>query len=128
MKRRTAREKALQALYSIDMSNAEVNATIHHVLNGQHEDEFLNELVHGVVNHKEEIDAKITPYLEKWTLDRLSYVDRNILRIAVYELVFGNQEVPKNVILDEAIEVAKVFGDDHSSKFVNGLLSNLINN
>lgn len=128
MKRRTAREKALQALYSIDMSNAEVNATIHHVLNGQHEDDFLNELVHGVVNHKEEIDAKITPYLEKWTLDRLSYVDRNILRIAVYELFFGNQEVPKNVILDEAIEVAKVFGDDHSSKFVNGLLSNLINN
>lgn len=128
MKRRTAREKALQALYSIDMSNAEVNATIHHVLNGQKEDDFLNELVHGVVNHKEEIDAKITPYLEKWTLDRLSYVDRNILRIAVYELLFGNQEVPKNVILDEAIEVAKVFGDDHSSKFVNGLLSNLINN
>lgn len=128
MKRRTAREKALQALYSIDMSNVEVNATIHHVLNGQTEDEFLNELVHGVVNHKEEIDAKITPYLEKWTLDRLSYVDRNILRIAVYELLFGNQEVPKNVILDEAIEVAKVFGDDHSSKFVNGLLSNLINN
>lgn len=128
MKRRTAREKALQALYSIDMSNAEVNATIHHVLNGQQEDDFLNELVHGVVNHKEEIDAKITPYLEKWTLDRLSYVDRNILRIAVYELFFGNQEVPKNVILDEAIEVAKVFGDDHSSKFVNGLLSNLINN
>lgn len=128
MKRRTAREKALQALYAIDMSNVEVNATIHHVLNGQTEDEFLNELVHGVVNHKEEIDAKITPYLEKWTLDRLSYVDRNILRIAVYELLFGNQEVPKNVILDEAIEVAKVFGDDHSSKFVNGLLSNLINN
>jgi len=127
MKRRTAREKALQALFSIDMSKVDVSTAMELVLEGKKEDEFLNELVNGVVNHQEEIDAKISPLLEKWTLERLSYVDRNILRIATYELIFGSKDIPVNVILDEAIEVAKVFGDDNSSKFVNGLLSKLKN-
>lgn len=125
MKRRTAREKALQALFQIDVSNAEATDAIQHVLDGESGDEYLSNLVSGVVEQKEEIDQLIVNHLEKWTLDRLATVDRNLLRMAVYELKFSQNEVPENVILDEAIEIAKIYGDDQSSKFINGVLSKI---
>jgi N utilization substance protein B len=125
MKRRTAREKALQALFQIDMSNTEPSIAIEHVLDEVPQDEYLTQLVTGVVEHKEEIDEIIKKYLEKWTLDRISTVDRNLLRVAVYELLFTKDEVPANVVLDEAIEIAKLYGDDQSSRFVNGILSKI---
>ncbi|WP_413308930.1 transcription antitermination factor NusB [Bacillus sp. 1P10SD] len=123
MKRRTAREKALQALFQIDVSNTEPSLAIEHVLEGEVGDEYLSNLVLGVVEHKEEIDKLIIENLEKWSLDRLATVDRNLLRIAAYELKFYQNEIPENVILDEAIEIAKIYGDDQSSKFINGVLS-----
>ncbi|WP_312471817.1 transcription antitermination factor NusB [Neobacillus sp.] len=123
MKRRTAREKALQALFQIDVSNSEPSSAIEHVLEGEAGDEYLTKLVLGVVEQKAEIDKLIIENLEKWTIDRLATVDRNLLRIAVYELKFFRTEVPENVILDEAIEIAKIYGDDQSSKFINGVLS-----
>lgn len=124
MKRRTAREKALQALFQIDVSNTEPSLAIEHVLEGETSDDYLNQLVLGVVEQKEEIDALISENLEKWTLDRLATVDRNLLRMAAFELKFS-QDIPVNVILDEAIEIAKIFGDDQSSKFINGVLSKI---
>jgi transcription antitermination protein NusB len=123
MKRRTAREKALQALFQIDVSNTDPSLAIEHVLEGEMGDEYLSNLVIGVVEHKEEIDKLIIENLEKWSLDRLATVDRNLLRIAAYELKFYRNEIPENVILDEAIEIAKIYGDDQSSKFINGVLS-----
>ncbi|WP_223591468.1 transcription antitermination factor NusB [Neobacillus bataviensis] len=123
MKRRTAREKALQALFQIDVSNTEPESAIEHVLEGEEGDEYLSKLVLGVVEHKAEIDKLIIENLEKWSMDRLATVDRNLLRIAVCELKFYRSEVPEKVILDEAIEIAKIFGDDQSSKFINGVLS-----
>ncbi|WP_040208159.1 transcription antitermination factor NusB [Neobacillus jeddahensis] len=123
MKRRTAREKALQALFQIDVSSAEPAIAIEHVLEGESSDEYLSKLVEGVVEQKSEIDQLITENLEKWTLDRLATVDRNLLRMATYELKYCKTEVPENVVLDEAIEIAKIFGDDQSSKFINGVLS-----
>lgn len=123
MKRRTAREKALQALFQIDVSNTDPAFAIEHVLEGKEGDEYLNRIVYGVVEHKEEIDQLIIENLEKWSIDRLATVDRNLLRIAVYELKYVKNEVPENVILDEAIEIAKIFGDDQSSRFINGVLS-----
>ena len=123
MKRRTAREKALQALFQIDVSNTDPSLAIEHVLEGEMGDEYLSNLVIGVVEHKEEIDKLIIENLEKWSMDRLATVDRNLLRIATYELKFYRNEVPENVILDEAIEIAKIYGDDQSSKFINGVLS-----
>jgi transcription antitermination protein NusB len=123
MKRRTAREKALQALFQIDVSNTDPSLAIEHVLEGEMGDEYLSNLVIGVVEHKEEIDKLIIENLEKWSMDRLATVDRNLLRIAAYELKFYRNEVPENVILDEAIEIAKIYGDDQSSKFINGVLS-----
>lgn len=123
MKRRTAREKALQALFEINISGTEPSLAIEHVLEGQANDDYLTKLVFGVVDHLDEIDQIIKTNLEKWSLDRLATVDRNLLRIAVYELKYSHDEVPEKVVLDEAIEIAKRFGDHQSSKFINGVLS-----
>jgi len=123
MKRRTAREKALQALFQIDVSNTEPDLAIEHVLEGDAGDEYLTRVVFGVVEHKAEIDQSIKENLENWSMERLATVDRNLLRIAVFELKFVRSEVPENVILDEAIEIAKIYGDDQSSRFINGVLS-----
>ena len=125
MKRRTAREKALQALFQIDMSNTEPSDAIEHVLEDIPQDEYLTQLVSGVVQHKDEIDEIIKKYLEKWTLERIANIDRNLLRLAIYELLFLKEMVPANVVLDEAIEIAKLYGDDQSSRFVNGILSKI---
>jgi transcription antitermination protein NusB len=123
MKRRKAREKALQALFQIDISKTEPKAAIEHVLEGEPGDDYLSNIVLGVTEQREKIDKLITDNLEKWSIDRLATVDRNILRIAVYELSFFQLEIPENVILDEAIEIAKIYGDDQSSKFINAVLS-----
>jgi N utilization substance protein B len=123
MKRRTAREKALQALFQIDVSNTDPELAIEHVLEGEAGDEYLSRLVFGVVEQKAEIDQLIKENLENWSMGRLATVDRNLLRIATYELKFVRNEVPENVILDEAIEIAKIYGDDQSSRFINGVLS-----
>ncbi|ALC89991.1 antitermination protein NusB [Bacillus sp. FJAT-18017] len=123
MKRRTAREKALQALFQIDVSDAEPTAAIEHVLEEEQGDSYLSRLVNGTVEHKQEIDGLITRNLEKWSLERLAAVDRNLLRLGVFELKYCSEEVPANVVLDEAIEIAKLYGDDQSSKFINGVLS-----
>ncbi|MGD6853559.1 transcription antitermination factor NusB [Bacillus infantis] len=127
MKRRTAREKALQALFQIDVSQADPSEAIDHVLEGEEGDDYLTLLVTGVLENKEEIDSLIKQYLEKWKLERLATVDRNLLRQGVYELKYS-KDVPANVVIDEAIEIAKIFGDDNSSRFINGVLSKVKDN
>lgn len=122
MKRRTAREKALQALFQIDVSEVSPSDAINHVLEGESGDSYLDQLVNGVIENRDSIDQMIKGHLEKWTIDRLANVDRNLLRLAIYELQFC-KEVPANVVLDEAIEIAKIYGDENSSRFINGLLS-----
>lgn len=123
MKRRTAREKALQALFQIDVSETDLNEAIEHVLDGAPNDQYLTMIVEGVTEHREEIDQTIQKHLEKWTIERLATVDRNILRIALFEFRYADEKVPVNVVLDEAIEIAKLYGDDKSPKFINGVLS-----
>jgi N utilization substance protein B len=124
MKRRTAREKALQALFQVNVSNTEPNEAIEHALDEETPDQFMNNLVFGAIEHGNEIDELIKPHLVNWTIDRLANIDKTILRMAVYELKY-EQDIPANVTLDEAVELAKAFGDDHSSKFVNGVLSKI---
>jgi transcription antitermination protein NusB len=125
MKRRMAREKALQALFQIDMSDIDPKEAIGHALEELTTDPYLEKLVFGVLEHQEEIDQLITAQLEKWSLERLANVDRSVLRIAIFEMKYCSDEVPVNVILDEAIEIAKLYGDDQSSKFINGVLANI---
>lgn len=124
MKRRKARELALQTLFQMDLSEANASDALQHVLEEaeEKEDSFLESLVTNFVNHKEEIDNKLSSNIESWTIDRLGNVDRNILRIALVEIDFL-EDVPKSVTINEAIEIAKIYGDDDSSKFINAVLS-----
>ena len=127
MKRREAREKALQALFQIDVGKVEKETALEHVIEEAEEaDAYLMELVDGVTDHAEEVDRAIESNLENWKLDRLSNIDRNILRLTTYELLYI-KDVPQNAALNEAIELAKLFGDDQSQKFVNAVLSKIKN-
>lgn len=87
--------------------------------------EHARELVDGTVAHVEEIDALIVAQADNWRLERMSPVDRNILRLAVYEFLY-EEDVPKLVVIDEAIELAKRFGSENSSSFVNGVLDGML--
>jgi transcription antitermination protein NusB len=123
LKRRIAREKAIQSLFQVDRSEIEPKDAIEHVLeDGEHADSFLESLVFGTVEHLEEIDTKIKENLEKWSFDRLGNVDRAVLRMAVYEMLY-EEEIPVKVTFNEAIDLAKVFGGEESGKFVNAILS-----
>ncbi|NEY20079.1 transcription antitermination factor NusB [Bacillus ginsengihumi] len=124
MKRRTAREKALQALFQIDMNQSTPEEAIENVLHHQEHDPYLSDLVEGTYAHIKEIDALISDHLDKWSIDRLAKVDLNILRLAVYELKYV-EDVPANVAINEALEVSKRFADERSSKFINGVLNHI---
>ncbi|AOZ90087.1 N utilization substance protein B [Bacillus xiamenensis] len=126
MKRRTAREKALQTLFQIDVSNIDPKEAITHALDEQESDPFFEELVFGVLEQKDKLDDMISQHLVNWKLDRIANVDRAILRLSVYEMVY-QEDIPVSVSMNEAIELAKVFGDDKAPKFVNGVLSNIKN-
>jgi transcription antitermination protein NusB len=125
MKRRTAREKALQALFQYDLGQIEPMKAIRNVIKTDEVDPFLQKLVLGTVEHLEEIDAILRKHLEKWTLERVAAVDRAILRLAVYEMMY-EEEVPTTVSLNEAIELAKKFSDSQSNRFINGVLSKVL--
>lgn len=86
---------------------------------------YAQQLVEGTVEHREEIDQLIRSQADNWRLERMPAVDRNILRLAVYEMLH-EQDTPKLVVLDEAIELAKKFGSEQSGRFVNGLLDGLL--
>ncbi|MEH7228766.1 transcription antitermination factor NusB [Bacillus safensis] len=126
MKRRTAREKALQTLFQIDVSNIDPKEAITHALDEQESDPFFEELVFGVLEQKDKLDDMISKHLVNWKLDRIANVDRAILRLSVYEMVY-QEDIPVSVSMNEAIELAKLFGDDKAPKFVNGVLSNIKN-
>ncbi|MEK5232433.1 transcription antitermination factor NusB [Lysinibacillus sp. FSL K6-0232] len=121
MKRHEAREKALQVLFQLDNTDLTVEEAMAHI-KGQPTNVFYEKIVTGTAEHLEEIDATLEQHLEKWSLARLPKIERTVLRLAVYELLYM-PETPKRVVLNEAIELCKTFGDDGSSKFVNGVLS-----
>ena len=83
---------------------------------------FVQELVDGVLDHQEELDAKLQPMAPGWPLDQIARIDRNVLRIGLYELLHKGGTVPPKVVITEAVELAKAFGSDNSSKFINGVL------
>lgn len=126
--RRKGRELALQALYQIDVSGDDPKAALRVFL--EHCDAppdaraFGEDLVGGVLDARSRIDELIAASSENWRLGRLSHVDRNILRVATYELLC-RRDVPASVAIDEAIEIAKRFGSDESATFVNGVLDHI---
>jgi transcription antitermination protein NusB len=126
--RHQARVTALQTLYEYDTAHHDVDAVLR-----RHEEElrlsprvfaYAEELVHGVLAHLDQIDATIESAAHEWPLSQMARVDKNILRVAIYEILFNNS-VPAKVAINEAVELAKRFGSDTSSRFVNGVLGTI---
>lgn len=84
--------------------------------------DFVRSLVDGVLEHQADLDAKLQPMAPGWPLDQIARIDRNVLRIGLYELLYKADSVPPKVVINEAVELAKAFGSDNSSKFINGVL------
>ncbi len=126
--RRRARILALQALYEIDSVRHSIEDTLAYVLDGVKLSEeniaFVRELVNGVMQNREVIDEKIKTFAPVWPLEQISVVDRNILRLAIFEVLLDNR-VPVKVAINEAVELAKMFGSDNSARFVNGVLGSV---
>lgn len=128
MKRRVARVKVIQTLYQIDIAKTDWREALNNVLAGGKSDPFLEACVEGVVRHMDEIDQIISSCLHNWRLERLAHLDRAILRLAVFELRFlKTEDTPEQVVINEAIELAKQFSTEQSSKFINGVLSSVVN-
>lgn len=128
--RRRGREEALQVLYELDM-NREITAEVAlkyfeelYALGGKPVDEFCRALVLGVTKNLAEIDGKVRETSEHWRPDRMAAVDRNILRLGVYELLYCD-DIPATVTINEMIEIAKAFGAENTPAFVNGILDKL---
>jgi N utilization substance protein B len=127
--RRRSREHALQILYQWDIRKQPVDESIESFYNGLYSeegpvrpqrDEFLETLARGTVEKAGEIDALISSHAEHWRLERMPAVDRNILRLAIYEMRYT--ETPAAVVIDEALELARRFSNEESVHFVNGVL------
>lgn len=129
MKRRKARENALQLLFQLDMRQDKPTLTLFKRFwagEDAAEDirEFAEDAVRGTIKHLRTIDAKILACAKNWTLERMATVDRNVLRLAAYEILY-RMDIPPSVTINEAIELAKKYGTDESGAFVNGILDSI---
>lgn len=124
-KRTKAREYALQILYQVDLTRTDPASSLQDFWTYRHAPQeiqaFATHLVQGTLARLEEIDRMIASHADNWEIARMAVVDRNILRLGAYELLHV-EDVPPKVCLNEAVELAKRFGDAESSKFVNGIL------
>ncbi|AIQ59766.1 transcription antitermination factor NusB [Paenibacillus borealis] len=139
MKRRLAREIIVQSLYQMEMNDVEVTEAVEMLIEeaadeNETERVITDEIelkayvvahVNGVWEHKMAIDDMLEHYLKGWQMSRLSRVDRQILRLATFEMIFAS-DVPAKVAVNEAIDLAKHFGTEDSGKFVNGVLGKMI--
>ena len=124
-RRRQSRETALQLLYALDMTRVNVREVLRagwteKMLSPEIRD-FTTTLVTGVIERRDEIDACIQECSTNWSLERIGLVERNILRFAIYELCFLS-DIPPNVTINEAVEVAKKYGTEEAPAFINGIL------
>lgn len=130
-KRTKAREYALQMLYQVDVTRDSWSEILENFW-ARNEDEdipgelkdFSSELLKGVIEHKEEIDQKISKYATNWQLERMAVVDRNIMRLGCFELIF-RADIPPKVAINEAVELAKKYSGIESGKFVNAILDQI---
>lgn len=128
--RHLSRSVAMQSLYEWDFRGrnqedlpAIINRNVKEFAAGLEDTTFVSQLVGGVMKHLPELDQIIEKAAPQWPLEQIAVVDRNVLRLGLYELLFGDRdEVPPKVAINESIELAKSFGGDSSGKFVNGVL------
>ena len=125
MGRRQSREIALQMLFASEFDSTDPKTAGLMVLQTTDTDEeskeFAKELFLGVLRDRDDLDRIISKYLENWKLDRLFTIDRSVLRLSLYELK-NLPDTPSSVVIDQAVRLAKKFGNDESSKFINGIL------
>jgi transcription antitermination factor NusB len=130
-KRTKAREYALQMLYQVDITQGNWQEILENFcasgdqqdLSGELKD-FCAQLLGGVINHLQEIDKKISKYAANWQLERMAFVDRNIMRLGCFELLF-RLDIPPKVAINEAVELAKKYSGLESGKFVNAILDQI---
>jgi N utilization substance protein B len=126
--RRKARTLALQALYEIDTSGHKADDVTGRLLAEEdfteQNEAFVRDIVSGVIENKDKLDQSIREHAPAWPIEQLPVIDRNILRLAIFEILIDNR-VPVKVAINEAVELAKTFGADRSSKFVNGVLGSI---
>jgi N utilization substance protein B len=127
--RRRARELALQLLYQFEVTGAAPEHMQTNLEDWKGATDgtraFADALLRGALDHLDEIDDELAEQTAHWRLERLAAVDRNILRLAMYELLF-QQDTPHAVVIDEAIEIAKKYGAEESARFVNGVLDGFV--
>ncbi|MEK9174438.1 MAG: transcription antitermination factor NusB [Patescibacteria group bacterium] len=131
--RHLSRSIAMQSLYEWDFRgedtaniNSYINQNIREFGPGLEDDSFIRKLMDGVVKNLAKINQIIAKAAPEWPIDQIAMVDRNVLRLGIYELLFGDyKEVPPKVAINEAIELAKSFGGESSGKFVNGVLGTI---
>lgn len=128
--RHLARTVILQSLFQWDFLGQKgdllktIESNLKELAAGLNDEGFSNRVAHGIIKHLPEIDKLIMRLAPEWPLDQITAIDRNILRLGIFELKF-NKEVPPKVAINESIELAKAFGGDASSRFVNGVLGSL---
>lgn len=130
--RHLGRIVALQTLYEFEFrtesndTTTDINAILANNLNRYDsaidDKDFVSSLTLGVLENQADLDTKIQPIAPEWPIEQIARVDRNILRIGLYELLFKADTIPPKVAINEAVELAKAFGSDNSSKFINGVL------
>ena len=122
------REKVMTILYQIEMydkNKFEYNLDEVIKENVEIQNEFVNEMVNGVINNREEIDDIANKYLKDWTIDRLETIGASILRMAIYEINY--MDTPKIVVINEALDLAKKYSDDNVRKMINAVLDKIVN-
>jgi len=130
VRRRLAREMVLKVLFQIDIGKVDVDLALETILEEEEScwvKEFVRSLVRGTIDNLDKIDEMINRFAREWTVDRMAGVDRNVLRLAVYEVLFLD-DIPSAVSINEAVELAKIYGTEESSKFINGILGNIVRN
>jgi N utilization substance protein B len=129
-RRRKSREFALQVLYQLNITKQDAIKALtefqENFLPNEEADDFVKRLVLGVIEHYAELDQLIERYSENWRLDRIHMIERNILRMALFELLYC-EEIPPKVTLNEAIDLGKRYGSEESGSFINGLLDRIQN-
>lgn len=126
--RSRARRQALQILYQADITGEDIGTILEsemYSIEDGEPDDFCRELVLGVKEHMDEIDSILGEVSENWVVSRMPFVDRNILRLSTFEIFYGGEDVPASVSINEAVELAKTYGGEDSSKFVNGVLGKI---
>lgn len=120
------REKCMIILYQWDIFQSNDSSTIDEIIlnNVEYDNDFIKDIVYGVVTHKNDIDLLANKYIKDWTIDRLEKTGAAILRMAIYELKYT--DTPEIVVINEAIELAKKYSDDSVKKIINAVLDKII--